>query len=228
MYERGQGVSQDFVQAHMWYNLSAAHGEQRAAEIRDALARQMTASQIAEAQRLAVEWKPKDRLGDYLRKLAEAGDASAQNALGLLYYEGRGVPRNYGQAKEWFEKGAEQGHAGAQVNLGTLYLHGDGAPQSTQTALVWFGRAAAQRDALAFAKLGRMYERGQGVSQDFIQAQMWYNLSAAHGEQRAAEIRDALARQMTASQIAEAQRLAVEWKSKDRPVVFQTTAIRSP
>ncbi|HEX9136270.1 MAG TPA: tetratricopeptide repeat protein, partial [Nitrospirota bacterium] len=105
-----------------------------------------------------------------LRKSAEEGDASAQNALGLLYSGGRGVPQDSRQAKQWFEKAAEQRHAGAQVNLGTLYLRGDGAPESEQMALFWFSRAAAQRDALAFAKLGRMYERGRGVSQDLIQA----------------------------------------------------------
>jgi uncharacterized protein len=149
-----------------------------------------------------------------LRKSAEAGDASARNALGLLYYEGKGVPQSYGQAKEWFEKAAKQGRAGAQVNLGTLYLHGDGAPQSAEMALFWYSLAAEQGDALAFAKLGLMSARGRGVSQDLIQAQMWYNLSAAHGEKRAAEARDALAKQMTPGQIAEAERLAREWKPK--------------
>ena len=150
-----------------------------------------------------------------LRKSAEAGDASAQNGLGLLYNEGKGVPQNYGQAKEWFEMAAKQGHAGAQVNLGTLYLHGHGAPQSAQMALFWFRGAAEQGDALAFAKLGLMYAQGRGVLQDYIQAHMWYNLSAAHGEQRAAEARDALAKLMTPAQIAEAQRLAHEWKPKE-------------
>ena len=48
-----------------------------------------------------------------LRKSSEKGDASAQNALGLLYYEGKGVPQNYGQAKEWFEKAAETGARGS-------------------------------------------------------------------------------------------------------------------
>jgi uncharacterized protein len=149
-----------------------------------------------------------------LRKSAEGGDASAQNKLGLLYYEGKGVPRDYRQAKEWFEEAAKQGHAGAEVNLGTLYLQGDGAPQSDQMALFWFSRAVEQEDALAFAKLGMMYARGRGVLQDFIQAHKWYNLSAAHGENRSAELRDALAKEMTPAQIAEAQRLAREWKPK--------------
>lgn len=151
-----------------------------------------------------------------LLKSAEAGDASAQNKLGLLYNEGAGVPQDYRQAKEWYEKAAKQGHAGAQVNLGTLYLHGDGAPQSSQMALHWFSLAAEQEDALAFAKLGLIYAQGQGVLQDFIQAHMYYNLSAAHGEQRAAEARDALAKKMTPAQIAEAQRLAREWKPKGK------------
>jgi hypothetical protein len=158
------------------------------------------------------------RVGDTtkdLRKLAQGGDASAQNELGLLYYEGRGVLQNYRKAKEWFDKAVEQGHTGAQVNLGTLYLRGEGAPQSSQMALFWFTRAAGQEDALALAKLGLMYAQGRGVLQDFIQAHMWYNLSAARGEGRSAEARDALAKQMTPGQIAEAQRLAREWRPRE-------------
>ena len=151
-----------------------------------------------------------------LRMSAEEGNASAQNRLGLLYDEGKGVPQDYIQAKEWFEKAVMQGHAGAQLNLGTLYLKGNGAPQSAQMALVWFSRAAEQEDGLAFAKLGWMYARGRGVLQDFIQAHMWYNLGAAYGEWRAAEPCDALAKQMTPAQIAEAQRLAWEWKPKGK------------
>lgn len=150
-----------------------------------------------------------------LRKLAQGGDASAQNELGLLYYEGKGALQNHRKAKEWFDKAVEQGHTGAQVNLGTLYLRGEGAPQSSQMALFWFSRAAAQEDALALAKLGLMYAQGRGVLQDFIQAHMWYNLSAAHGEARSADARDALAKQMTPAQIAEAQRLAREWRPRE-------------
>jgi TPR repeat protein len=83
-------------------------------------------------------------------------------------------------------------------------------------ALVWFSRAAEQEDSLAFAKIGGMYAQGRGVLQDYIQAHMWYNLGAAHGDWKAAEARDALAPQMTPAQIAEAQRLAREWKAKSK------------
>ena len=144
-------------------------------------------------------------------KRAQAGDANAQNELGLLYSEGRGLPQNYLEAKDWFKKAADQGHAGAQVNLGTLYSLGRGAPYSDRMALFWFQKAAEQRNALAFAKLGMMYERGRAVPQNLIEAHMWYNLSVAYGEKRAAESREAVATQMTPGQIAEAEARAKKW-----------------
>jgi uncharacterized protein len=65
MYSRGEGVPQDFVQAHMWFNLAAAQGppvlSTMAQKHRDEIAEKMTPAQIAEAQRLAREWKPKGR-----------------------------------------------------------------------------------------------------------------------------------------------------------------------
>jgi TPR repeat protein len=180
----------------------------------------LTGSACADSQS-AVDTSQTNRTEDEataeaVRKSAEEGDASAQYRLGLLYEGGVGVPQNYRQAKEWFEKAAKQGHVGAQAELGTLYLQGAGAPQSAQMAVFWFSQAAEQGDVLSFAKLGWMYAEGRGVRQDFIQAHMWYNLSAAQGEERAAEARDALAKRMTPAQIAEAQRLAREWKPKGK------------
>ena len=151
-----------------------------------------------------------------LQKVAAAGNAAAQYRLGLLYHDGQGVPQSYEQAKHWFTKAAEQGHAGAQVNLGTIYLLGHGFYQSDPLALFWFRKAAEQKDALACAKLGLMYARGQGVSRDVIQAQMWYTLAVANGGWNIAEARNALATQMTPAQIAEAQKLAQEWKPKSK------------
>jgi uncharacterized protein len=43
----------------MWFNLSAMQNYQEAIRNRDTAARRMTPQQIAEAQKLAREWKPK-------------------------------------------------------------------------------------------------------------------------------------------------------------------------
>lgn len=61
MYVLGRGVPQDYVQAYKWLNLAAAHGNDRAVEMRDRLAARMTAAQIAEAQKLAREWSRRNR-----------------------------------------------------------------------------------------------------------------------------------------------------------------------
>jgi hypothetical protein len=42
----------------MWYNLAAVSGDAKSVKNRDLLAQKMTPAQIAEAQRLAREWKP--------------------------------------------------------------------------------------------------------------------------------------------------------------------------
>ena len=59
LYEQGEGVPQDTVLAHMWYNLSAAQGNTDAQESRETVAKNMTRDQIATAQKMAWEWKPK-------------------------------------------------------------------------------------------------------------------------------------------------------------------------
>ena len=59
MYVLGQGAPQDYVTAHMWLNLAAAGGHKIAEKARDEFTTIMTPAQIAEAQKLAREWKPK-------------------------------------------------------------------------------------------------------------------------------------------------------------------------
>jgi TPR repeat protein len=61
MYFQGQGVPQDYIIAHQWANLAAARGAENAVELRDGIAAKMTPAQIAEAQRLAREWKPRQQ-----------------------------------------------------------------------------------------------------------------------------------------------------------------------
>ena len=71
---------------------------------------------------------------------------------------------------------------------------------------------AEQGDANAQYNFGVFYDNGLGVPQDKVRAYMWFNLSAAQGRDGAAAFRDLIARRMTPAQIAEAQRLAREWK----------------
>ena len=49
-------MPQDYVQAHMWWNLAATHGNKTAVKNRDIVAKKMTPAKIAEAQRMARDW----------------------------------------------------------------------------------------------------------------------------------------------------------------------------
>ena len=159
--------------------------------------------------------------GDYAtamrlwRPLAEQGDADAQNNLGVMYDDGRGVPQDYAAAVSWYRKAAEQGYAEAQNNLGFMYEKGQGLPQDYAAAMSWCRKAAEQGLASAQFNLGVMYAKGQGVTQEYyMQAHMWWNLAAVNGDADAINNLDFVAAKMTPAQIAEAQKLAREWKPK--------------
>ena len=114
---------------------------------------------------------------------------------------------------------ANQGDAVAQNNLGVMYRDGQGVALDYAQALIWFRKAADQGDAVAQNNLGGIYYEGQGVLQDFVRAHMWFNLAASRAEdaetrEQATKNREILAAKMTPAQIAEAQRMAREWKPK--------------
>ena len=61
MYAKGHGVPKDYVQAYVWYTLAASQGDDLATKSQTLLEKSMTPSQLAEAQRLTREWKPKGK-----------------------------------------------------------------------------------------------------------------------------------------------------------------------
>ena len=54
-YVNGQGVPQDNVYAHMWFNIAASSGNKGAVKNRDIVAKRMIPSQLSTAQKLARE-----------------------------------------------------------------------------------------------------------------------------------------------------------------------------
>jgi TPR repeat protein len=120
-----------------------------------------------------------------LHQEADQGDSLSQFILASFYFGGRGIPQNYAEASKWYLRAANQGHMGAQFFL------------------------------------GGMYAKCQGVPRDLVRAHMWFNLAAAQDLPDASELRDKASElrhkvegQMTAAQIAEAQKLASEFKPK--------------
>jgi flagellar biosynthesis GTPase FlhF len=95
MYERGDGVKQDYEEAIKWYRKAAEQGHSGS---------QNNLGNIYELGKGV----PKDyaEAVRWYRKAAEQGEALAQSNLGRMYAMGHGVRKDYVQAYMWFDLAA--------------------------------------------------------------------------------------------------------------------------
>ncbi|WP_080497683.1 tetratricopeptide repeat protein [Burkholderia ubonensis] len=120
-----------------------------------------------------------------IKSEAEQGNPSAQHNLGVFYWCGAGVKRDFSEAAAWYRRAAELGYAHSQFNLGELYLHGYGVQPDEASAAYWFRKAADQGNAMAQSELGQLYFLGAGVREDHAQAAMWLRKAAMQGDENA-------------------------------------------
>jgi hypothetical protein len=123
----------------------------------------------------------------FLQKEADAGDASAQSALGDVYDDGLGVPQDYAAAMKWKRKAADQNREEAQSAVGFFYFHSVGVKQDFTEAAKWFIKAANNGYVPAEIQLADMYVNAQGVKQNLGAARQWYQAAADAGSQLAAD-----------------------------------------
>lgn len=75
---------------------------------------------------------------------------------------------------------------------------------------------AARGDADALYELGVAYSTGTGGTDvDLVEAHKWFNLAALNGSSEAQSCRAEIAEEMTAREIAEAQRQARSWLTEN-------------
>jgi len=127
---------------------------------------------------------------------------------GLVAYNSR----DYAGAARIWRRLAQNGHAKAQSGLGFLYVKGLGVGADSSKAAHWFLRAATKGVVEAQMFLGVMHLRGDGVPKSPMLAYMWSDVAVAAGYAQAIAFRASVARELTAKQIDEAQRLALKWR----------------
>jgi TPR repeat protein len=238
-YVKGDGLAKDEVEAVKWYRKAAEQGNPDAQFALSFC--YYNGVGVAKEEEEAAKWlfkaanqgnplaqfdlgsmyhngdgvvKDEEEAVKWWRKAANQGDADAQNNLGAMYYNGKGVPKDLAEAAKWHQKAADQGLADAQLELGRLYSSGRGVPQNYQKAAEMFRMAAEQGNADAQGVLGYCYWIGQGLPKDFTEAYKWFNLASAQGNEKANKGLSAIEGEMTPGQIAEAQRLAREFKPR--------------
>jgi hypothetical protein len=88
---------------------------------------------------------------------------------------------------------------------------------SADTMLSAWLAAACEGQAGACFDLGVAFSTGSnGAPCDLIEAHKWFNLAAARGHEEAAHCRADISDEMTAREIAEAQRRARQWLAEGR------------
>lgn len=149
-----------------------------------------------------------------IRESAERGDGEAQASFALMYSYGLGVERDSTKAAHWWRRAAEQRVVVAEINLAGMYHQGHGVPVDHEEEERWFRRASAHGDADAAIELGLIYYDVRKCSpskKDLMKAYTWFRVAALLGSPRGQRGCDKVGRELSLSQIAEAEQLAKEW-----------------
>jgi TPR repeat protein len=130
--------------------------------------------------------------GDYakasemLDKLAQAGNAQAQQALGVMYENGQGVNKDENLALNLYRQAAANNNESAQYLLGTLLESKSGLVNNQNEIIKWYRLAATNGHPSAQYKMGQLELVGtRGTAPDLLKASYWFGLAAAQGDPQA-------------------------------------------
>ena len=112
-------------------------------------------------------------------KDAEAGSATAQFELGLLYLSGKsGAEQDFEKARKWITKSSNQGYSQSQILLAGMFHDGIGTAKNSSESVLWLLKAIEKKNevksynlepkqlANAYFSLGLCFQSGDGVKSD--------------------------------------------------------------
>ncbi|MBT5708718.1 sel1 repeat family protein [bacterium] len=115
-------------------------------------------------------------------KLAEEGDAEAQNQVAVAFLQGTEGERDLERAMHWFLQAADAEHSRALYNLGVLHQEGKYVSEDHRKAFDYFLNAARRGLPEAQMSIGWLYEGGLGTMKDMTEAVYWYRRAATFGK----------------------------------------------
>lgn len=157
MYQMGElySCNCDFYdpdKAVYWYRKAADHGNTDA---------------FVQMGKLYFSKLDDDRAARYFWEGATAGNATAQQHLGMFCKNGWGVQSpEPALAVEWFKKSAENGCALGMVSYAEMLFQGIGVERNDWEAVKWFEKASQLKVEHASVLLAYMKELGRGTPRD--------------------------------------------------------------
>lgn len=176
----------DYKNAYKWYIQGALKGDSQC---------QNNLANLYYDDRIEINALNRDQIRydlarTYYEYSAAQNNSFAQNMLGVIYQNGKGVTQDYKEAVKWFTKSAYQGHSVSQWKLGLLYKEGQGTPQNIKEAAKWLEMSAKKNNAIGIRELGLLYEEGykddeSGMIHGHEKAFIYYQKSAILGDRSA-------------------------------------------
>jgi hypothetical protein len=92
------------------------------------------------------------------------GDAAGTYNLALLYFDGKGVPKDQARTLELFLDAAALGHPSATYNVAAMYENGLGTEKNIEEAVKWYGKSAEMGNETAMQKVAEYKNSGGTIA----------------------------------------------------------------
>jgi SEL1 protein len=112
---------------------------------------------------------------------AEKNNPIGQAGMGIIYFYGSGVEKNYAKALQYFQMSADQGYVEGHFLLGIMYYFGYGVKKDYKMAVKYFNLAAQLGHVLGYFNLAQMHATGTGVLRSCTTATELYKNVAERG-----------------------------------------------
>lgn len=96
----------------------------------------------------------------HLREGSETGDTRCDYALGVMYYNGEGIERDYTLSTAYYSRAADAGILPALVSTGFAYANAIGVPEDFDRAVHYLRKAVEMGDDAAKVTLAEIYAKG--------------------------------------------------------------------
>lgn len=117
----------------------------------------------------------------YFEQSAKAGRGAALTAIGDMYRDGKGVPKDPSLARQYYERAIAAGETGP-ASYAVAGLYRDPAAGNPAAAIPYLEQSAAGGRAASYSALAEMYRRGEGVPADVAMARHYYEEALAAGD----------------------------------------------
>ena len=137
--------------------------------------------------------------------------------IGVIYHRGLGVPKNYKEARFYYEQLLSPGHAKAQNNLGVIFNEGQGLENNVACAADLYRKAANKGARLAQYNLGfisyckSIESELEDIQSNLREAYIWISIAMANGFDMGNSLLEYIESQMSLENITSAQHQAKDY-----------------